>query len=332
MPASANNPMYSVVVHTQSGYELNITKAVENLTWAEPKGQIAAKVTFSLANIQFEGKWLTGIVGIRDRVFVYTDTGDGLKEVFRGFIWDLKYTSSLTKIMNITAYDNLIYFKESEDCLFYASGMSTKGVAEKICEKWGVKLDYRYESITHDDLPLKSKLSDIFLSDLLEPVKKQTGKKYVMCSQKDKIVINHIGQNETVYEIKSKNNALSTTDSKTMSGMVTKIVIMGKENDDGSRPIEASLSKNTDKYGTLQKITTSNDSEKLSELKKEAEETLDEKAIPQRTISLPCADNPYLHKGDKVYIAAGNLVGYFIILGITHNCGDKTADVEVEKE
>jgi hypothetical protein len=69
----------------------------------------------------------------------------------------------------------------------------------------------------------------------------------------------------------------------------------------------------------------------LSEAKKEANEILKEKATPEVEIEVSAVDNPWIKKGDKVNIVAGNLNNYYIVKGIEHDCFDKKMYLEVKK-
>ena len=92
----------------------------------------------------------------------------------------------------------------------------------------GVKLDYTYASITHAKLVLRGKLSDIFTEDILDLVQDRTGKKYVILSEQDAMVVKEAGTNSTIYAIKAGENAISTGTKCTMDDLVTKVVILGK--------------------------------------------------------------------------------------------------------
>ena len=335
MPAvpkpAPDNPLYRVSLLTAAGTTYQLHGVTTSLSLSEPKGEIAQKATIKMTNVQDNGKWLTSIIKNRDRWFVHCDIGEGAFEVFRGFVSDFEYKSALVKEITLTAFDNLIYLQESEGSLFFPADRTTQLVISEICQKWGIDIEYTYASITHPKLVLKGKIADIFLTDLLEEVRKQTGKKYEVRSEKDKIRIFEVGTNATVYEVASKKNAIETNMKKTMSGMVTQVVIAGKEDDEGRIPIEETLSRNTDQYGTLQKIINKAEGTDLSEVQKEANTTLDENADPKETLSAVFADNPKVRRGDKVKVAAGNLVGHFLCIGINRNCDSKTATLDLEK-
>lgn len=328
---SMEAPEYKAAIVTAAGTRYVITQAVTALSFGSSESEIAQKATISLYNLEYEGHLLAGLFHPRDRVFLYANTGQGDQEVFRGYLWDKQYRSALEKSLNWVCYDNLIYLQESEDSFWFSAGQSTSGVVKAICQKWGIPLRYNYASITHGKLPLRGNIADMLLSDLLEPVRKQTGRKYVLRSDKDVLYAEYAGRNETVYTVKSQGNAIHTQSSTTMSGMVTQAVITGKADSEGRSPVEATLSRNTERYGTLQKLFDSPDAGSLADVRKEAEALLAEKSSPAFKASVKAVDIPYLRKGDRVDLSAGDLKGIYLVLAVTHDATSKTMDLEVER-
>lgn len=324
------NPKYTVTIITEDA-KYDVTAALTRLSRQENDSEIAQRVTIGLANIKVNDRWLSGIFSVRNRVFVYAKDGERNEEVFRGFVWHRSYKSKKREL-TLTCYDNLIYFQESEDYQYFSKGYSTKSICGTLCEKWGVKLNYNYQSITHPKLPLRGNLSDIFLTDLLEEVKKKTGVKSVMRSIKDEVCIDTVGTNEIIYKIlRGENgNAIDAGDSVSMDGMVTKVIILGKEDDNERAAVEDTVAGDVAKYGTLQKILNVSSGTDLAEVKKEAAEIIKEKGKPKKTYPVNVVDIPWVRKGDKVYIVAGELGGFYLVTSISHDGINKTMDLEVE--
>lgn len=324
-------PAYKAAIVTAAGERCLVTQAMTGLRFGSSESEIAQKATLSLYNLTYEGRLLAGVFQPRDRLFLYANTGAGDREVFRGYLWDKQYESQREKTLTWTCYDSLIYLQESEDSLWFSAGQSTAAVAGAICKKWGVPLQYDYASITHGKLALRGNLADMLLSDLLEPVRKQTGQRYVLRSWQDVLCVERAGVNQEVYSIKSKGSAIRTRSSASMSGMVTQVVITGGTSGEGPAPTEASFSRNTARYGTLQKLLSSSDGDSLAEAKKEAEALLKEKSSPSLRASVEAVDIPCLRKGDRVDLSAGDLLGKFLVLAVTHDGMNKTMDLEVER-
>lgn len=331
--ASMKNPIYSAkIVSSTDGTSYNVTKALTDLTMEHNENDFSQIVTLNLANTKVGSKWFDSLVSLRDKLYVYCDTGSGAKEVFRGIIWVKNYDESLSGMdIKLLACDKLIYLQNSEDNLYFAKGKSTKTILSSIASKWGVTLSYKYSSITHGKLVFRGKyLSDIII-EILDEVKKKTGKKYVIRCEQDTMVIEPLGTNTTIYDIKEKQNAIKTSYSATMDGMVTKVLIIGSENSSGQSSNLATVKGNTSKYGTLQKILSKSDDDKLSEVKKEAQEIINEDGKPKVEPSVTAISNPYVKKGHKVNIKAGNLNNTYYVLGIEQDCLKKEMSLEVVK-
>lgn len=324
MKPSKENPIYTAIL-VDGSTQYDITPVLTSVDFSDQENQLAKSATLTLANIQVGGKWLNTIVRARQRLFIYADDGETKDEVFRGVIWTQYYKSALSdREITVQAYDNLIYFQESEDSLFFSEGKSTSEVLKSICQSWGVKLSYGYESITNPKLVLRGALSDIIINDVLEPVRERTGKKYVILSVKDTLTIKQIGQNSTVYQIKQKENSLNTRSEETMDGMITKVVILGKAESGDRPPVEAVVSGNTSQYGTMQKLYDRDENTSLANARTEANNMIKDSGKPAWEYQVQAADIPWLRKGDKVFVNAGSLYQkYFIAASIERSITNK---------
>lgn len=330
--ASIAKPEYTVYV-IAGGQKYNITPAIESIDISDRKKQIAKCVTIQLMNTKVGDQYLTGLLPVASRIFMYADDGSRNDEVFRGFVWERAYKRSMTdRTFQLRNYDNLMYFQESDHSAFFSSGKSTKDVCTSLCNDWGVKLEYTYESITHAKLPLRGNLSDILTADVLDLVKDRTGKKYVILSEKDVVQIKPVGANTTIYHFTADQNAIQTSSVCTMDGMVTKVIILGKEDKEDRAPVEATVSGDTDHYGTFQETISRESSTSLEDAKKEAQNIIDEKGKPQEEFELHASDIPWVRKGDKVYIKAGDLSGYYIVTGIDRTITGKKREMILDLE
>ena len=331
--ASMKNPIYSVkIVSCSDGTVYNVTKALTDLIIGHNENDFSQRASFSIANAKVGGSWYSSKIRLKDKVYIYCDTGSGAKEVFRGVVWDRGYDESLDgKDIKVVAYDKLIFLQNSEDNLYFANGKSTKAILSSIASKWGISLTYNYSSITHGKLVFRGNyLSDVIV-EILDAVKKKTGKKYVIRCEKGTMIIEPFGTNTTIYELVEKQNAIKTSYSATMDGMVTKVLIIGSENKSGQSSNLATVKGNTSQYGTLQKVLSKSDDDKLSEIKKEAQQIIKDDGSPKIENSVLAISNPHIKKGHKVKINAGNLNNNYYVLGIEQDCLKKEMSLEVVK-
>lgn len=333
MAASKEKPVYTAYI-IAGNKKFNVTPALVSVDRNEAEGQIAQRVNLQLMNVQVKGTWISGMFQPRNRVYLYANDGSKNDEVFRGYLWSRKYKSSSSEWdLKYTCYDNLIYFQESEDSLYFSDGKITKDVMQSICDKWNIKLDYSYDSITHAKLPLRGKLYDLFSADILDLVKKQTGKKYVILSDKDTMHVKHVGTNSTIYRFIGTKNVVSTTSGWTMDGVITQVVIVGKADDEERVPVEATVTGNTSEYGTLQKIQTKDENTSLEDAKLEAQTTIDENGAPKWEYEITAPDIPWIRKGDKVYVDAGDIVEKFLIVtAVDRSSNNKKSEMQLTLE
>lgn len=332
MAASKVSPVYTVYV-VSGGAKYNLSPAFISVDMSEKEQQMAQSVTVQLMNVQVGGKPLSDLIQVRDRVYLHANDGEKNEEVFRGFVWTKTHKATLTeRSFQIKCYDNLIYFQESEESAFFASGKSTKDVCGTLCSNWGVKLQYSYDSITHAKLVLRGKLADIFTSDILDLVKDRTSKKYVMLSIKDTVHIRSVGTNSTIYKFIGQTNVIRLVSECTMDGMTTKVIIVGKADDDEREPIEATVTGNTGTYGTLQKIIDRDENTSLADAKKEAQSIIDKDGTPKWEYELKTIDIPWIRLGDKVYVDAGGFKGYLIVIGVDRSIDNKHKEMTLTLE
>lgn len=324
MKASLDNPIYTVYIQCGS-YKYKLHPVVQSLDFSDQEKQMSQSVQITLMDIQTNGDRLSHIIKVCDPVWIYADDGEQKDEVWRGIVWSRNYKHGTDgKLLTLKCYDNLIYFQESEESEFFSSGKSTESICRSLCDKWGVPLEYGYTSITHSKLALRGTLSNIFTDDVLDTVKKQTGKKYVIRSEKGVMHIRQVGSNTKVYDIDGKKNAIKYNGEWTMDGVTTKVVILGKADDDDRRPVEATVKGDTVSYGTLQKVINRSENTSLADAKAEAQSIISENGKPWWEFTITAPDIPWIRKGDKIHVDAGELDEYFIVKGIDREITNKS--------
>ena len=341
--ASMLHPVYSAKIVKESSsntttYQLK--DITTDLVVSQPEAEIAEKATLSLMNIKNGSSLLSSIIALMDKIYIYSDTGSGAKEVFHGIVWERGIPEDAdSNELRLLCYDKMIYLQNSKDNLFVKKGKQTKAIITSIGDKWGFKVSYKYASISHAKLVFQNNcIADIMIS-VLNEVKKKTGKDYVIYLEKDTIVIDYVGTNSTVYKIAKGQNAIRCSYVETMEDMVTKVKIVKAETvskgsgseETGKYLTVTSVSKNTSKYGTLQEIIVKGKDDKLSEVKKEADEILKEKSSPDEDSDVEAIDIPWVKKGHQIYIQTETMNGYYIVKSVEHDATSNIMSLEVEK-
>lgn len=317
---------YMVKALLESGEILNLTDICTSLSWGDDKGGIAQKAEIALANTKIEHQYISDVICLCTRIYIYANE----IEVFRGIVSEWSYSSELEKELSLTAYDSMIYTTQSKSDSYFSSGMSTQSIVESICGEWNIPLSYTWESWEHGKVPLQGKALSDQITEVLDEAQTKLDTKYVMVMVKDTLEIKPKGSNQDVFVFHA-NNIISTNNSLSLSSLVTKVLIVGKSEEEKRRPILETIDGKLE-YGVLQEIVTKDTNKTLEDARKEAETLLKEKGKPEETIEISAPDVPQIRKGDKIKVMAGNLSGYFFVEGINHNATDKTMDMELSRE
>lgn len=327
--ASLIDPRYSISI-ISNGATYKLDKVMRNVTISQPKNQIAQKCQVDIANIEVNDTYLSEILIVSSRAYVFYDVGDGPVEKMEGIVWTAKISESDENVLQLLIYDYGIYLQKSK-ASWYIGGQ-TKKVFAKICKKWGLKLRYSYESIKHDKTTIRSKtLADTFL-DYLDEVKKQTGVPYEIYFDKATLCVITAGTNAKIYNVTEKVNAIKVETETTMDDVVTKIVIQGTSSKKKAPKVIKKLSNNEDIYGCIQDEVTKDKKTSKKKAINEAENTLAEKSEPKTTNNITCIDLPMVKRGDKVYVQTQTCEGYLLITDIEHNADKQEMDIETAEE
>lgn len=338
--ASITNTIYSATVIKMDGTTYHVTDIITDLMVSHGKDELAEKAVISLMNVKTGGSDIKKLISLGDYVCVYADAGNGKEEVMRGTIWkrDLSEDSG-EDIIRLTCYDDLIYFHKSKDNFFAKKGKTTESIIKSISDKWGISVDYKYTSIIHGKFAFHNEsIADIFVT-VLDEAKKQTGADYVIRSEKGVIVIDFAGSNSQAYIVDENSNAISSNYSESMDNMVTQVLIVkaetvskdGGEEESGKYLTVTRVDKNTDEYGTLQEVLVKGKDQALSEVQKQADETLKEKSTPEIESEFTAIDNPYIKKGHQIYARTSNISGFCTVLAIEHDAMKNIMSLEVKK-
>ncbi len=317
---------YTVKAVLQNGDILDITGLVTSLSWEYQKNALAAKADIRLANTKIKQGYITDLIKLCTPVYIFAND----KEVFNGIVWDWSYTSAADKDINIVAYDKMIYLTQSKHNSYFSSGMSTQTIVESICNEWDIKVNYEWESWTHGKTVINNKVVSEHITSVLDEAQTKLNSKYVAFMNGDVLEIKKRGYNEDIFYFNTQ-NVVNVKDSLSIQKLVTKVIIVGKSEENSRPPLIKTVDGKTN-YGILQEIITKDSNKTLDDAEKEAENILNENGKPEETISVNTIDVPEIKKGYKIKLVAGNRAGYFFVEGVSHYATDKTMSLELVRE
>lgn len=315
--------VYKLVATLSDGRTIDLTNTIQSLEWGEQEDELAQRATMKLSQVYTNEGFLSEMLPLCTRLKI---NGNG-KDVFDGLVWEWEYTSTDSQTFYIISYDNMIYMQKSKDNNFFAENKSTKTIVSSICSKWGIPLSYKWGSTKHKKTIYRAQTIANQILNTLKDARYKVGKKYCIKFQNGTLVIDYYGTNKDVY-VFTETEVSATQQSRSLDTLVTKVHVTGKEEKSGKIPIKATVSGKTE-YGTLQEFVSSS-STSVSEAKEEAQKILTDRGKPKEVIRVDAPDVPTIRKGDKIKVVAGSLKGYYYVLGITHNAGERMMSMSLE--
>jgi len=308
----------------------DITDFITDLGWEENENEIAVRISFSSKNDRTPKGRLSSLVKPGCLVGVFATAGRKEKEVARGYVeeWN-PVTQNSGDTFRCTCYDALYRLQKSQDNKYYAKGTGTESIITGILRQWKIPIKkYNGPNVKHGKLKYSNAyVSDILLKVLNNAHKKGAGR-YVVRMEKGYANIVKKGGNEDVYVFKA-NIAKSVSTKISTTGLVTRVIVVGKADKGGKAKVQATLNGMTE-YGVRQKIYTRNTDESLADAKTSAQEILDEDGKIRREITVRSPDVPFIRKGDLVYIMAGVKDAYYFVKSIRHDCGSSSMTFEAK--
>lgn len=331
MDLNVDDLSYQVQFVADTGVIYNLTTLVLGLVWEEQVNELSRRLSLKLLNTLVDGQWLMGIVKLGGHINVFSDWGEGQTAVFWGQIWQWDYSSSEKKELSVEAYDCLKYLQQSYDYGYFTAGQSTASIIYQICQNWGVKFAYNWEcAMIHEKKVFSNQAVSEMILELLEEVKGNSGQSYV-CHYKDNaLTVNPLGQNVSTY-VFSEYVTFSTDHKLDLMSLVSRVKVIGNADDEGRSLVEAVVDGDQS-FGVLQKILVRDSDKCICDAKAQAENYLKEYGSPSETISVVAVDVPFLRKGDVVAVSAGDLLGEFYILGVSHDGMEKKMSLRLEKK
>ena len=309
---------YDVHLTTEDGTRHLLNEALVLLEWEELENELAQRATITVANFQIGKTYLHLMAKINCIIQITAKWNGGKQLVFDGTIWEWQYVSAVNKELTIVAYDMLIRLQQSKDFFYKSPGFTTQAIIGEICGDWGIPLEYKWgQNVTHGKKVFSGMEISEMIIELLEEVRQKTGERYVAYFRDGQLQINGYGANETIYRFDGT-NTVSTMNKLTINELVTRVKIIGRENSDGRAPVDAIVDGDT-RYGVLQEIIRRDANTTLAAAMSEANALIQERGKPEEIIQVAVPDLPFLRKGDRVEIRAGNLTNpFYFVDGVSH--------------
>ena len=320
---------YRIIATLSNGTSIDLTDICEAKGWEDNKDELAVRLNLTLRDTEYAGGRIANALPLCTALYLFSDYGNGESEVWRGTIWEWEYSGVEEDRIVLTGYDMLYYASKSEDYFYWAKGRKTQAVIEAIAKKWNIPIgNYQGPDEKHGKLVYRKKKIAQAIKDVLSDAEDLGGKKCFARASQGKMDIVPYGSNEIIYMFEADKNIYEIRDKYSMVDLITRIVITGKESRAGRPKIEATINGSTE-YGILQSIQARG-SDSMADARKAAAKTMREKGQPKRTLRITAPDFPAIRKGDRIYVSAGTLQGFFHVMGVAHNATQMQMSMEVE--
>lgn len=231
--------------------------------------------------------------------------------LFNGVVWEIR-KSKKSKTMTLTCKERTIYIEESEDEYLLSEGQTATQRIAQYCSDWGIPTASLVDTVIKLSKAMyrKETIFGMMLKDLKETVQK--GGELYKVRMLDKLNILKLGINATVWKLGSIVDEIE--ESSSLEGTVTQVKVLGKnDKDENKSPIIGTYKKDTDKYGTIQKLVQD---EKVTSVEQAQQMSNTLFNDGEESINISCAkDINTIRAGDRIEL---NSVFYYVT-DITHN-------------
>lgn len=323
---------YKIYLLRENGEQLNLTDVTQSVTWEENEGELAMRVSLSLANVMYNGKRISSIAKPNCQIIVIAELEGKSEEVARAKITEWSPTlSGDSDVIALEGYDNLYDLQASQDNRYISAGVTTQAAIKSICSDWGIPIA-TYNGPTNKNAKTIFKnefLSDIIL-ELLATAKKHGAKECMVRAVKGKLSVLPKAGNATVYSFEEGEN-LETVNYKISTGdMVTVVKVVATEDKNDRQKVEAIVKGKTE-YGKRQRIYVRQNDDTLATAKAAAKQILSEEGQPTETLSIKAPDVPYIRRGDKIKLTCRVYKGFAVVDSIQHDASNRSMSMKLSK-
>ena len=327
-----------MTAHLADGGRIALEKTAVNIAWEHNENELAVRLNLTIQDVCLsDGVRLSKKLALCTVIGLHAVIEGNEYEIFRGTIWAWSHEQTHDEQIVITCYDRLYALQKSQDNRFFAKQTGTKTVISKILTSQGLTMgDYTASDVKHGKLLFKNMTAAAMITDTLKDADEKSekkagenaGVKSALRMRNDCVDVIARGENATVYAFIAGQNIMKSLDHYSMTDLVTRVVITGKENKNKLPKVVATVNGRTE-YGIFQQLHARG-STTLKAAKEAAQKILDERGKPKRKTSITAPEFPILQKGDKIYVATDEMSGHFFVAGVSHSATSGQMQMEVE--
>jgi hypothetical protein len=233
--------------------------------------------------------------------------------LFNGVIWSINEHEKIKTDLTLTCKERTVCMEESETEYLFSAGQTATQRVARYAKDWGIPLAKLHNTNIKLSKAVyrKQSLLEMVKKDFLETAQK--GGNLYKLRMLDKLNIIQLGSNKTIWKLETIVTDIERTSS--LDGLVTQVKVLGKETENKYTPVIGTFKKDTEKYGTIQKIIQDEKIKDKKEAQKRANGMFN---TGKETMRLSCArDINTIRAGDSIML---NGVVWFII-DIRHELG-----------
>ncbi len=299
----------------------------EEATLKESIDSIAYTLNLSLIETD-ELKNIGLVKGDSIQLYDYMFNSNEYKKIFDGTVRDIN-SSKKNKKLSIVCRERTITIEESEDEYLWKDGQTVTQRTKIICKDWSIPVgNFAEINIGLSKDMRKESLFGMLKKDLKETAQK--GGSLYKFRMSESLDLVELGSNSVVYKL---DNIVDDIQNKsTLSGAITQVKVLGKEetkkttketkksNNSEEKelilsPIIGVFKKDTERYGTIQKLFQDEKIDDYSKAKSKADTLF---SNGEDSKSVPCIkDINTIRAGDKVSLYNDS----YYVTDITHELG-----------
>ncbi|RDY70326.1 phage portal protein [Halobacillus trueperi] len=279
---------YEVVLDGQ----YDVTDTTADLTMEESIEEVSVRITANFLKVEGFPDLLGG-EDVRISGPFFQSSVKSL--LFKGVAWEVEDQKRGGKQVSLTAYDRTIYMAKSEDEYLFSSGGKASSRIKKYASDWGIPLgEIADTSVSLAKAVYRAQPIYRMIQQDLAETSDKGGELFIPRIDNDKLHLVEIGSNSEVWLLESTEEV---TRSHSLENAVTKVKVLGKEEENKRTSVLATVTKDTGKYGTIQKVLQDSKVKTKSDAEKAGRKML---SGPEETVTVRTFDINVIRAGDQV--------------------------------